>query len=284
MTDDRPDHLPDAAGAAVDILAGSSNAAAPNPSASEAIREALAAAVDLRRMAVEYEHALGVHVADRYRDAAEAVHPGISADPAWPSVAQRLHLAEAAGLDVDATLRRAETMRSYTDARSDTQVLVFRLDRILASTQRHRGGPPAAVPAWLAAAPPGRMPTPWDSYLPARYTEMAERISSLVIEATAEPARWLRQIGEGPGRDEALRQVVAYRAVYAIDGDDPLGPEPAQHTRHHQAWSTATSAIQASNKARPSGAERLGQLLIVTDTPTVDDPIEQSRRGPTRTT
>ena len=129
----------------------------------------------------------------------------------------------------------------YTDARSDTQVLVFRLDRILASTQRHRGGPPAAVPDWLAAAPPGRMPTPWDSYLPARYTEMAERISSLVIEATAEPARWLRQIGEGPGRDEALRQVVAYRAVYAIDGDDPLGPEPAQHTRHHQAWSTATT-------------------------------------------
>jgi Arc/MetJ-type ribon-helix-helix transcriptional regulator len=285
MTDERPDHLPDAAGAAVDIIAAIIERGGAEPSASEAIREALAAAGDLRRMAVEYEHALGVHVAGRYRDAAELIHPGISADPAWPSVAQRLHLAEATGLDVEATLRRAETKRDYTDARSDTQVLVFRLDRILASSHRHSGGPPPAVPAWLAAAPPGRtMPTPWDSYLPARYTEMAERISSLVIEATAEPVRWLRQIGEGPGRDEALRQVVAYRAVYAIDGDDPLGPEPAQHTRHHQAWSTATTAIQASNKARPSGAERLGQLLLASDAPTVDDPIEQSRRGPTRTT
>ena len=166
------------------------------------------------------------------------------------SVAQRLHLGEAAGLDVDATLRRAETMRELhrRPLRRPGPRLPTR--PLLASTQRHRGGPPAAVPAWLAAAPPGRMPTPWDSYLPARYTEMDERITSLVIEATAEPARWLRQIGEGPGRDEAFRQVVAYRAVYAIDGDDPLGPEPAQHTRQHQAWSAAHHAIQASTQRR----------------------------------
>jgi hypothetical protein len=283
MTDDRPDHLPDAACGAVDILAAIVERSGAEPSASEAIREALAAAVDLRRMAVEYEHALGVHVADRYRDAAEAIHPGISADPAWPSVAQRLHLADGAGLDVEATLRRAESLRSYTDARSDTQVLVFRLDRILTSANRHSGGLAAAVPAWLAAAPPGRMPTPWDSYLPARYTEMAERISSLVIEATVEPAPWLERIGEAPGRNEALRQVVAYRAVYAIDGDDSVGPEPPQHTRQHQAWSAATTAIQASHNTRPSGAERLGQLLLATEAPTIDDPMEQSRRGPTRT-
>ena len=76
---------------------------------------------------------------------------------------------------------------------------------------------------------------------------------------------------------------MAYRAVYAIDGDDPLGPEPPQHTRQHQAWSAASTAIQASNSAGPSGAERLGQLLLASEAPTIDDPMEQSRRGPTRT-
>lgn len=283
MTDERPDHLPDAAGAACDILASIIERTGTEPSAREAIREALAGAVDLRRMAVEYEHALGVHVSDRYRLAAEALHPGISADPAWPSVAHRLHLAEGAGLSVDGALRRAESMRSYTDARSDTQVLVFRLDRVLAEAGRGGDDPGQAVPVWLAAAPPTQMPTPWNTYLPARYDEMADRISSLVVEATAESAPWLREIGEISGRNGALRQVVAYRAVYGIRSDNPVGPEPAARTRQHQAWSAATNAIHASNASPSSGAARLGQLLLAADTTRPDDPLERRRHGPTRT-
>ena len=283
MTDERPDHLPDAAGAAVDILAAIIQRTGLEPSAGEAIRDAHAAATDLRRMAVEYEHALGVHVADRYRTAAEAVHPGISADPAWPAVAQRLHLAEAAGLPVDVTLRRAEAMRGYGDARSDTQVLVFRLDRILTDTRQHAAGPPLAVPMWLAAAPPSTLAEPWDTYLPARHHEMADRITTLVLEAEATTASWLDRIGTTSGRGEALRQVVAYRAVYAATGDDPVGPEPPTRTRQHDAWTAATTAIHPTHTAGPSGAERLGQLLLATDSPTVDDPIDHSRYGPTRT-
>ena len=283
MTDERPDHLPDAAGAAVDVLAAIIGRTGAEPSANESIRDALMSAVDLRRMAVEYEHALGVHVGDHYRAAAEAVHPGISADSAWPAVAQRLHLAEAAGLSVDDTLRRAEGIRSYADARSDTQVLVFRLDRILAASTRNTGGPPPDVPAWLAAAPPARLREPWDTYLPARYREMADRIGTLIVEAESEAMPWLERIGPTAGRREAIRQVVAYRAVYAVKGEEPIGTEPPVHTRQHEAWTAATAAIRESHATRSSGAERLGQLLLSADAPITDDPVQQTQRGPTRT-
>ena len=141
------------AGATRDVLTKIIERSGVEPAAHEAIRAAQVAAGDLHRMAVEYEHALGVHVADRYRTAAETVHPGITADPAWPSVAQRLHLAEAAGITITDLLQRAEQMGDYTDARSQTSVLVFRLDRLLARTTRATDTS-APVPGWLAVPPP----------------------------------------------------------------------------------------------------------------------------------
>jgi hypothetical protein len=119
------------------------------PSASEAIRDAVASIGDLRRMAAEYAYALGIHVGDRYRATAEATHPGVTANPAWPSVAHRLHVAEGAGWQAADILARADHMGGYTDARSDTRVLVFRLDLLLhASAMSSADATP--VPIWLA--------------------------------------------------------------------------------------------------------------------------------------
>ena len=239
-------------------------------------------------MAVEYEHALGVHVADRYRAAAETIHPGITADPAWPSVAQRLHLAEGAGLDVAAILQPGRA-----DGRLHRRPLRHPASWCSDSTASSpppsgtRGGAAAAGAGLAGGRPAGRgCRPPWDSYLPARYAEMAERIIIAGHRGNrTKPARVADAASAtAPGRDEAMRQAVAYRAVYAIDGDDPLGPEPAQHTRQHQAWTAATTRDpgqpqRAAVRRRATRPAAPGQLTR----PPSMTPSSQSRRGPTRT-
>ena len=280
MTVDEPDHRPDMAGATRDVLARIIERSGVEPAAHEAIRDAQASAGDLRRMATEYEYALGVHVGDTYRHAAEAAHPGISAEEAWPSVAQRLHRADAAGWQIPDILQTAERMGSYTDARSDAAVLVFRLDRLLARTRDID----ATVPTWLAIKPPTGTDTAWDGYLPARYAEIDQRITSLAAEAVAEQPVWLQTVGHGETRDQAIRQTVAYRSVFAVTGDDPLGPEPERRGRQHDAWTAAHQALQASRHApqEPSAASRLLEILATTRTTGVDDdrPTD-TRSGPT---
>ncbi|HET9873184.1 MAG TPA: AAA family ATPase [Propionibacteriaceae bacterium] len=285
MTDDGPDHHPEMAGASRDVLASIITRSGIEPSASEAIREAVASLGDLRRMAVEYEYALGVHVGDRYHAAAEAARPGVTADAAWPSVAQRLHLAEGAGWRVDDILNRAEQMGGYADARSDTRVLVFRLDRLLhSSTPTGMSAP--AVPSWLAAAPPPSAAQPWDSYLPGRYTEMADRITTLAAAAASEPATWLGSIGAGIGRSEAIRQTVAYRTVYSVTGDDALGPEPDQAGRQREAWTAAHRAITESQcggwQGNAPGATRILAAIDHEPAAATDDLTNPTRTAPTR--
>lgn len=284
MIDDEPDHRPDMAGATRDVLAGIIQRSGVEPAAHDAIHQTQVAAGDLRRMAVEYEYALGVHVGDRYRDVAETVHPGITEDPAWPSVAQRLHLAEAAGWEIPDILRQADGMRDYHDARSATSVLVFRLDRLLTYANHQTDREP--VPAWLAAAPPSPATAPWDAYLPARYAEMEQRITILAAEATAEPAAWLDGIGRGAGRGEAIRQTVTYRAVYAVTTDEPLGPCPDRRGRQYDAWTATRAAIQASHHHQPADVSSpVARILAAFDNhgrTTGDDRPADTRTGPTR--
>ena len=92
--------------------------------------------------------------------------PGITADPAWPSVAQRLHRRRSRrhGTITD-ILSRAEQMGDYTDARSETSVLVFRLDLLLARTTPRRQTPRAG--AGLAGVPPPTGGRPAVEQLPA---------------------------------------------------------------------------------------------------------------------
>lgn len=281
MTDDGRDHQPEMAGATSDVLAGIITRTGVDPSASEAVRDAVNRMGDLRRMAAEYEHALGVCVGDRYRVAAEAAHPGVTTDPAWPSVAQRLHIAEGAGWQVEDILNRAEQIGSYADARSDARVIAFRLDHLLRASARSNADP-ATVPTWLAAAPPESATSPWNSYLHTRYAEMADRIAALALVAGDDPASWVARIGAGEGRSEAIRQTVAYRAVYDITGDEPLGPKPVRHGRRYDAWHAASKAVVASHSesgAAP-GATRLLAELDSDRITAADDPVSPTRSGP----
>ncbi|QGN34496.1 MobF family relaxase [Microlunatus sp. Gsoil 973] len=280
MTDPGPDHQPDVAGSAAEVLRMIINRSGAELSANETIREAVDTLGDLRRMAVEYEHTLDVQVGDRFRFAAERVHPGLTDDPAWPQVVRRLHRAEAEGWTPEAILRTAQDLHEWGDARSDTEVMAYRLDVLLRRADHDYSV--ALVPQWLAVRPPGRLEPPWDGYLPQRYAEMADRITGLADSAEAASAPWLATIGSGPQRADAIRQVVAYRAVYDVATDDPLGPEPQLRTRQHHAWSDVRQALHRSQPTEePQGATRLLAELEAEPRSVDDRSVADDRRGPT---
>lgn len=282
VTDPGPDHQPDVAGSAAEVLRMIISRSGAESSANETIREAVDSLGDLRRMAVEYEHALDAQVGDRFRTAADRVHPGLTDDSAWPQVVRRLHHAEATGWTAEKILSTADKLRGWADARSDTEVMAHRLDLLLRRADQDRSGE-LPVPRWLAVGPPAQLDPPWDTYLPQRYAEMADRISTLVVTAESASAPWLELIGHSPARADAVRQVAAYRAVYDIAADDPLGPEPQLHTRRHHAWTDARDAIRHSHAtAEPDGVTRLLAELEA-EHRSVDDRAEASdQRGPTR--
>lgn len=264
-TDPGAAHPPEVAGSTRQVLASILDRTSVEPTATETVRAAVAGIGDLQRMAVEYDYALGTHVGDHYRTVAEHHHPGLTTDRAWPHVAHRLHLGEANGLDPDQLLADADRLGSYTDTRSTAQVLVYRLDLLLTRMQRHQEGPPPVVPAWLAPAPPAELSAPWDSYLPGRYAEMDQRISSLVTEAEADRPGWWNRLADhhaSPGWPEAARQVVAYRTVYHLAGDDPIGPRPDQEGRQLQAWHAAHHALTACTPPPSHGSPTVAERLL----------------------
>ena len=112
---------------------------------------------------------------------------------------------------------------------------------------------------------------------------MEQRITTLAHEAENGRAPWLHVIGQGTGRDEAIRQVVSYRAIYPVTGDDPLGPRPETHQRQRAAWTAAQHAIIASHEPTDTGspADRI-LALFQQDSPTAgDDRPTDTRTGPT---
>ena len=280
-TDPGPGHRPDVAGNAQEVLASIIERSGAEQSATDTVRAALAASVDLRGMASEYEHALGVAAGDRHHAAAERVHAGLTEDPAWPAVAVRLRRAEAAGWDVGQILRQAAGMRGFSDAESDAQVMTWRLDLLLDTPRNARVDAAAAtpVPTWLATEPPARPGAPWDAYLPARYAEIRQRVDSLAGDATRTRPPWFAELPADPvDSTRALRQVVAYRAVYNVTTPEhPIGPEPGPG-RRRQAWRAADAALHPPADPAPatSNAARLAAQLDRTP------PVDTDNAGPTR--
>lgn len=285
-----PAHVPDVAGNAREILESIISRTAAEESATTTLRTAIDSMRDLRRMAVEYEHALGMAAGDRYRIVADQIQAGITRDPAWPSVAARLHRAEGMGWPPETLLSRAASMRDFAGAQSDAQVMCWRIDKILdADTPLTRlRMSDSGVPGWLAAAPPPNLATPWNEYLPARYGEMRTRISILSEQAERNPSGWICHLPDGDrdGRTAALHQIVAYRSVYRVTSeDDPLGPEPTQPGRQRTAWLAASQAIDAYRSQPTDPASNAAQMMPKLETvrPTLhDDPPCRDDRGPTR--
>lgn len=288
MTDLGPGHRPEHHGTGLDVLAGVLQRSGVEPSATDAIRDAQAAAENLRQMASEYDYAVGVTVAERYSAIAEGVHAGLTDDPAWPTLASRVRQAEADGWNPQSLLTRAAGMREFSTAESDCQVMVWRIDKILttqaAPTRPEPGG---EVPRWLGLPPPAG--APMHDYLDQRYDQIRGRVDELGRAAAEAP--WAQHLAGSPEATRtALRQVAAYRDVFAVTSDDPLGDRPRTAGRQQAAWDEANRALraaapdqQASRQGPAELLERVRGLRDQDDSPRRDDPpTTRSDRGPTR--
>ena len=99
----------------------------------------------------------------------------------------------------------------------------------------------------------------------------------------------LRDHHASPNWGEAARQVVTYRSIFGLVGDDPIGPrpDPNQQGKQLQAWHAAHSALAACTPppdVPPTAAERLLAHLTdhERDTRYDDDRRTDGPSGPSR--
>lgn len=265
-------HQPDQHGPGIDVLAGVLRRSSAERSATDTIREVFTEAASLRRMASEYGYAAGLNAGPRLATIAEAIHPGICDDPAWPTLAGRLRQAQADGHNPERLLWTAENVREFDTAHSDTQVMIWRVDQLLADhTTRpgtRRQTPAPDVPRWLATSPDrlGTDPIPAD-YLRVRWQEISGRLTQLVQTARADQPAWLGQIPD-PDSDVgrvAVRQIVAYRQVYDVHTDTPLGAPPAPRDgARYLAWREATQSLQDATR-RPQQDPATANAIALRD-------------------
>ena len=150
----------------IQVLRGVVEHAGAEVSAAEAIETEYDQAHSLARLVPAYEDAydrlLDPGRAERFEKVVQAAVPELAdrilEDDAWPALARRLALHEAAGVDVVELLRAAAARRDFEDAESVTQVMHYRISEPDVRDVDTRG-----LPGWITAAP--------DAVLPHTYAE-----------------------------------------------------------------------------------------------------------------
>ncbi len=156
------------------------------------------------------ENLLGPAWDDDIESAAEAVIPGLTHAPAWPSLRAHLTLTQADGRDALEALTATTTYRGLGDADDPAAVLLSRLDR------RPAGGP---LP-WLPAIPKRLTTDPaWAGYLTAR-AERVRTLTAKVREGAAIEQQWAAPLAQHI-TPELLGDLSVWRAARGVDHSDP---------------------------------------------------------------
>jgi hypothetical protein len=176
--------------------------------------------------------------------------------------------AEARGLDVDDALPRLVAGRSLADAADVPSVLHGRVDRwahLAGGRRRHS----EHLIAGLIPRALGVMNPDLARALTERDDAMEQRARSLAAEAIATGESWVRPLGAPPNapgrREQWLREVstvAAYRDLWHIEGQGPLGPAPDRE--NHEQTAQRNKALAAGRWAR------------AISTPAVDPPSSQA--------
>ena len=234
-------------------------------SASTLLQEQQDPAVRLRDSVERYIDALHV-AAERVvgKSAAQALEafanrlmPGLTDEPAWPTLRARLLLLAAEGTDPDERLRDACDGQELSSADDRAAVLDWRLDN--ATARSSRDGPLA----WLSGIPDRIAADPtWGPYLGARsrlITQLADQ-----IRLTAEGLGWAESHAAVPA--ELIADVQVWRAATQVDPSDlrPTGPRQLGHAA--RTWQQQLDKQLAT--AATDEAWRWRQLLA-TEVPSV---------------
>ncbi|MFS0700284.1 MobF family relaxase [Cellulomonas sp. 179-A 4D5 NHS] len=189
-------------------------------------------------------------------------------DDAWPALAARLVLHEAAGADLPSLLLKAVGARILDDADSIAQVLHHRLGY----PATHHDVDERRLPSWIAPPP---APTPGTraavdadgdstrrtvdptvvAWMGRQADLIANRLDQLVEQVRIQRPAWTS--GLDLGVDSALRQVVAYRDRYAITSTHPLGDHHTARGAQKRASESAAAALTLLAAREPERSDAL---------------------------
>ena len=224
---------------AIDVLTEILERDGSDRSASTTQREAASYAPQLHDAVMRYHDALGFAAEEALGDDtlasvdrdAEAIWPGLTTEPAYPTLRAHLALRALAGEDPVAALLDAAGSRELGTSYDRAAVLDWRLER---------SGTNGPLP-WLDSIPSGLAEHPtWAHYLRSR----ADRITGLAASMRAEAEAWAPAktpawaSGLTAREHTELRgELSVWRAAFAVPADDgrPTGPaQPGSSTTPHQ--------------------------------------------------
>ncbi|SFP63487.1 DNA primase, catalytic core [Geodermatophilus dictyosporus] len=195
---------------------------------------------------VAAEHRLGAATGEELENAAEQLHPGLTAAAAWPTLRGHLALHALSGADPVAALHTAAAVRELGSAHDPAAVLDWRLP-----------APGAAGPLpWLPGVPVALADDPhWGPYLAVRadhLTACAARVTGTAAAMTPATApEWAQPLLD-PGSASLRADLAVWRAAHAVPNDDrcPTGPpHPATTERRHQRRLEAALAATAPTRS-----------------------------------
>jgi DNA primase catalytic core len=194
-------------------------------------------AVQLADAAQRYVDALHVATEDlagpqgmaALETAAELAVPGLSDEPAWPTLRARLLVLGASGIDPVAQLLKKVDSRELDTAVDRAAVLGWRLD--------DTGFPGFGPLPWLPAIPPRLQEHEiWGSYLAARAAtvgELADRVRANI--STQQPPGWAA-VGGGQPPAEVVENIEVWRAATSVPPDDRRPTGPVQRQKAARLW------------------------------------------------
>ena len=165
------------------------------------------------------ENLIGSSAVQAVETSANRLLPGLSDEPAWPTLRGHLLLLAAAGADPVAELLTAAAQWDLTSAHDQAAVIDSRIQDV---NQATAGGPLPwlpGIPHTLAADPD------WGPYLNARSQLVAELADQVRRNAAAEAPAWAAQ-PHTPVPAELIADVQVWRAATQVDpgGLRPTGP------------------------------------------------------------
>jgi DNA primase catalytic core len=193
------------------------------------LAEAAARYVDALHLAAE--DLAGHEVVEALNVAAEQIVPGITDEPAWPTLRAHLLLLGAHGADPVTQLAAAAGRRELNSADDRAAVLDWRLD-----DTSHRDASQRPLP-WLPGIPQGLRDHPvWGAYLGVRsdlVASLADQVNASV--ADADPPVWVTQCSSVLP-SSVIGDVQVWRAAMQVSPEDRRPTGPVQLQKVARTW------------------------------------------------
>ncbi|MFG1626206.1 MobF family relaxase [Kribbella sp. NPDC049227] len=253
-----------------DVLEAVLNDPGTEQSAHEVLGQELDNATRLDRLIPLHEHLCQLDARGRYGNALATTgldptaQAALKASPAYGPLVAALRRAEGVNLSPSATLRRAVSQSSMNSAHDIAAVLHTRIGRFVARAERR--APNRRILIAGLVRPTDQLGDPTLG-APLREIEfqIVERANWLAARAIAEQEPWsetvLRALVDAPeeNRYDALQEIAAYRELYNVRTDTPLGPAPPttvfNQQRHYSQIINHIRRLQPPDRRQDATAE-----------------------------